>query len=93
MTLAQEILEVFEDYLNGKGIIIDNPERKEDENAALLYGTEYGNLEEQINYLIDGTKCHIETCIGDATGKINVKNGELYVKSDSLNSHLNKLVQ
>ena len=54
MNLAQEILEIFENYLEEKGIIINNPEREEDENAALIYGTEYGNLECAINEVING---------------------------------------
>lgn len=54
MTIAQEILEVFEDYLESKGIEIDNPERLEDENACQLYGTEYGMLEDKINEILEG---------------------------------------
>lgn len=52
MTLAQEIIEVFENYLEDKGIVIENTEREGDDNAALIYGTEYGNLEDAINKLI-----------------------------------------
>lgn len=88
MKLAQEILEIFEKYLEEKGIIINNSEREEDENAALIYGTEYGNLEYLINEMINGKECRINTIMGGVDGILEVKDGDLYVKSDKLNSYL-----
>lgn len=88
MKLAQEIIEIFEDYLEEKGIVIDNPERKEDENAALIYGTEYGDLEDKINEVLDGKNCHINTCMGGANGILKVDYGEIFVCSENLDAYL-----
>lgn len=47
--LLMEIIEVFEDFLDEKGIEIQNPEKDEDpDGAANIYGTDYGNLEETV---------------------------------------------
>lgn len=90
MNLAQEILEIFENYLEEKGIVTDNPEREEDENAALIYGTEYGDLECAINEVINGKEVCVNTCMGKADGILEVKGGELSVGSNALNSYLEK---
>ena len=88
MNLAQEILEIIEDYLEEKGVLINNPEREEDENAALIYGTEYGNLECEINEAINGKECHIDTCMGGCDGVLMVMDGKLYIESNDLDSYL-----
>lgn len=47
--LLMEIIEVFEDFLDEKGIEIPNEEKDEDpDGASNIYGTDYGNLEENI---------------------------------------------
>lgn len=48
MTLVQSILDVFENFLKEKGITIENPEKDNDPDTAILYGTDYSNLEFQI---------------------------------------------
>ena len=88
MKLAQEILEIFEKYLEEKGIAINNPEKAEDENAALIYGTEYGELEYSINEIINGKECRINTSMGGVDGVLEVEDGNLYIKSDKLDSYL-----
>ena len=51
--MVGQIIDIFEDFLEEKGIEIPNEERKESgEDAAILYGTDYGNLENQINHLL-----------------------------------------
>lgn len=46
---AGQIIDIFEDFLEEKGVLIDNPERDEDaDNAAILYGSDYGNLQDRI---------------------------------------------
>lgn len=90
MSLAQEILEIIEDYLEKKGISINNPEREENENAALIYGTEYGNLECKINEAINGKECHINTCMGGCDGVLIAMDGKLYIESNDLDSYLEK---
>jgi hypothetical protein len=53
MTVSQQILDLFEEYLYSKGVEINNPEREENENAALLYGTEYGMLQDAIDEILN----------------------------------------
>lgn len=58
MELAHEIVELFEDLLDKKGIEIpcnDETEQKnryEDGNDAKLYGMEYWNLVDQVENLL-----------------------------------------
>lgn len=88
MKLAQKILDIFENYLSEKGVTITNPERDNDENAALIYGTEYSDLECAINNTINGETCYINTSVGRADGTLNVIDGDICVKSDSLDTYL-----
>jgi hypothetical protein len=53
MTVSQQILDLFEEYLESKGIEIDNPERANDDNTAQLYGTEYGMLQDAIDEILN----------------------------------------
>lgn len=46
--LLGQILDCFEDFLEEKGVEIWNDEKMESENPAILYGTDYGNLEEEV---------------------------------------------
>lgn len=48
---AIEILGIIEDYLHEKGVTIENTER-ENEYSAILYGTEYYDLEDKIEQVI-----------------------------------------
>ena len=48
-----QIIDIFEDFLDSHGVIIDNPEREEDPNAdpesmANIYGTDYDELQDEI---------------------------------------------
>ncbi len=36
--------DVFEDFLDEKGVEIPNPEKEDDDNAAILYGTDYDQI-------------------------------------------------
>lgn len=48
-----EIIETFEDFLDERGIVIVNDEKLEDpEGASNIYGTDYGELEEQISFIL-----------------------------------------
>ena len=51
--LAIMILDIFEDMLDEKGIMIPDDGRTGDEGEACLYGCTYGDLEEEITYLLD----------------------------------------
>ena len=46
--IAIDILDEFENFLEEKGVDIRNPEKDESDNPAILYGTDYGVLEECI---------------------------------------------
>ena len=44
-----QIIDIFEDFLELKGITIPNPERDEDpDNTAIIYGSDYGMLQDKI---------------------------------------------
>ena len=47
------ILDIFEDMLDEKGIMIPDDDRTGDEGEACLYGCTYGDLEEEITALLD----------------------------------------
>jgi hypothetical protein len=52
--LAATILTRIEDYLEEKGVKVPNKERDQngDESAAILYGTDYYILEDEITELV-----------------------------------------
>ncbi len=44
-----QFIDVFEDFLDNKGICIDNADRDEDDdNAAIIYGDDYDILADEI---------------------------------------------
>jgi hypothetical protein len=47
-----DIIEVFEDFLDEKGIVIPNDEKDQDPDASNIYGTDYGNLESRLESLL-----------------------------------------
>ena len=51
--LVGQIIDIFEDFLDERGIVLQNPERDENEdldpeNSANIYGTDYGELQDAI---------------------------------------------
>lgn len=42
------IVDIFEDFLEEKGVKIPNEERDENNSEAIIYGMDYGILSEQI---------------------------------------------
>ncbi len=51
---AANIIDIFEDYLGDKGIVIENKEKEGNEDEANIYGEEYYNMEDAItSYLFD----------------------------------------
>ena len=46
------IIDIFEDFLEEKGINIDNPEKEDNDDAAIIYGSDYGILQDQLKDLI-----------------------------------------
>lgn len=52
MNTVHKILSIFEDFLEDKGMWIENEDRTGDEGEAILYGMDYGRLYEEINALL-----------------------------------------
>ena len=47
-----QIIDIFEDFLEEKGIEIPNEERDDSDNPAIIYGTDYGNLSDELENLM-----------------------------------------
>ena len=60
MELIGQIVDIFEDFLEEKGVTLENDEREEDEEPALIYGTDYGWLQQDLEDLIDNWHMHAE---------------------------------
>ena len=50
--LVADIIEVFEEFLDVKNIVLQNDEKTEDPDAANLYGTDYGLVQDGIEELL-----------------------------------------
>lgn len=50
---AAQTIEIFENFLDDRNIILNNDEKDEDENAANIYGSDYGELQTEIEGLLD----------------------------------------
>ena len=46
------IIELFEDFLDEKGIVIPNNEKEQSEGPCNIYGTDYGNLSDDLEHLL-----------------------------------------
>lgn len=47
-----QIIDTFEDFLEERSIVLQNQERNEDESAAIIYGSDYGQLQDAINDIL-----------------------------------------
>ena len=47
-----QIIDIFEDFLEAHGIDIPNPEKEENPDACILYGTDYGELQTQLEEMM-----------------------------------------
>ena len=54
LEFLNSIIEVFETFLDEKGIIIDNPDKAQDPNASNIYGCDYGDLESELEHALKG---------------------------------------
>lgn len=61
MNIVQAIIEIFDNFLEEKGVDIQNPEREGDDNAAQIYGTDYANLESAIGQILKREPCMVDT--------------------------------
>lgn len=48
----ESFIEVFEDFLDEKGIVIENDEKDQSEGPSNIYGTDYGILSDRIESLL-----------------------------------------
>lgn len=48
LILLRAIIERFEEFLDKRGIILENPEKVQEDCASNIYGTDYGELESAI---------------------------------------------
>lgn len=46
------IIDIFEDFLEEKGIDIDNPEKEDNDDASIIYGSDYGILQDRLTDLM-----------------------------------------
>lgn len=51
-----QIIDVFEDFLEEKGIEVLNDEKEGTENEAIIYGSDYGNISTEIETLLNNWK-------------------------------------
>ena len=47
-----QIIDIFEDFLEDHNVTLDNPEKEQDPDAAIIYGSNYGDLYQQIEELL-----------------------------------------
>ena len=50
--LIGSIIDIFDDFLEAKGIDLQNPEKEESENPAVFYGTDYGIVQSELEDLL-----------------------------------------
>lgn len=46
--LIGQIIDIFEDFLEERHVVLNNDERDEDLDAAIIYGSDYGILQDQL---------------------------------------------
>ena len=53
MTIAQEIVEIFEDFLEKRGVNIPNEDRDADDpGAAIIYGIDYAEILDNVEDML-----------------------------------------
>ena len=52
LELLCDFIEIFEDFLDERGIVIPNPDKDQDPDASNIYGCDYGELESRIEELL-----------------------------------------
>lgn len=43
-----QLIDIFEDFLESKDIMLDNPDRIDEDDAAIIYGSDYDEIEDRI---------------------------------------------
>ena len=70
--IINSIIEIFEDFLEERGITIPNEEKEEDPDASNIYGSDYGDLSDDIENLLINCGC-FDTPNGDVTMEVVTK--------------------
>lgn len=52
---ARDIVEIFDDFLEERGIDIPNPDKVQSENPCVIYGTDYGELVDRVAAVLSKT--------------------------------------
>ena len=52
LEFLNDIITVFENFLEDKGIVIDNPDKEQSENPSNIYGVDYGDMESEIECVL-----------------------------------------
>lgn len=47
-----QVIDIFEDFLDEKGIEIINPEKDDSDNPAIIYGSDFGKLEDGLERIL-----------------------------------------
>lgn len=47
-----QIIDIFEDFLEDHNVTLDNPEKEQDPDAAIIYGSDYDDLYGEIEGLL-----------------------------------------
>lgn len=50
---AAEIVDIFEDFLDNKGIEIPNEDKEGDEGEAIIYGTDWDSLMYEVIHVLE----------------------------------------
>lgn len=52
LEFLNDIITVFENFLEDKGIEIENPDKEQSENPSNIYGVDYGDMESEIECVL-----------------------------------------
>lgn len=52
MAFCMDIIECFEDFLDRRGIVLENEDKEEDEDASNIYGMDYAELEDGVTEIL-----------------------------------------
>lgn len=55
-----QVIEIFEDFLEEKGISLENDEKAEDPYAAIIYGSDYGSLQSKLESLLINWQLYLQ---------------------------------
>lgn len=47
-----QIIDIFEDFLESKGVDIPNADKEQSENPAIIYGMDYGALQSDLEQMM-----------------------------------------